>query len=189
MKKRRPALPLLPLIAIPALLLALAGLYLARLGPAPTPRLPALTLIDSAGQPMSLAALPGRLRLVYFGYTNCPDICPTTLATLTRAIAALGPAGRAITPVFITIDPARDSPAVLARYVRAFSPRPVALTGPPAILARAERAYGIAVTPEGGTINHTAIMLLLDRHNTLLAALPVTLGVPALVKTLKAYLG
>ena len=72
----------------------------------------------------------GRYMLVYFGYTNCPDVCPTTLSVIADAMDKLGGAGRKVVPIFITVDPARDTPKVLKNYLDAFGPEFVGLTGP-----------------------------------------------------------
>ena len=104
--------------------------------------------------------------LVYFGYAYCPDVCPTTLQTMTGALDLLGPAAAAVVPVFITVDPARDTPAALGEYVKLFDSRLVGLTGTAAQVAAAERAYGVqskqaAATSVGGyLIDHTSYVYL-----------------------------
>jgi protein SCO1/2 len=81
---------------------------------------PALHLTDTAGRPWDLAALHGQLTFVYFGYTHCPDACPTTLTDWARARALLGPSGSAIHFVFVSVDPARDTPEIAAHYAHQF---------------------------------------------------------------------
>ncbi|MGH7728349.1 MAG: SCO family protein [Vulcanimicrobiaceae bacterium] len=117
----------------------------AALGPAPEFSLPAAN-----GRTFSLSAERGRAVALYFGYTHCRDECPTTLARLARAARAFGPAGRRVTIAFITVDPARDSAAVLAAYVRRFGPEVVGLRGTPAQLAAVERRYHISATVSRG---------------------------------------
>ena len=81
--------------------------------------------------------------LVFFGYTYCPDVCPTDLQVLARALDLVGPAGDKVQPIFITIDPERDSPEVLRDYVRHFHPRLLGLTGSPAAVRRAANLYRV----------------------------------------------
>lgn len=126
-----------------------------------------LTFTDHKGRAVSEKNFAGRFMLVFFGYTSCPDICPTGLQTLGRAVDALGDAGRNVQPVFITIDPKRDTPKVLAGYVGHFHPRLVGLTGTTAQIAAAARAYDVHAEKVGGensleySINHTAMMYLI----------------------------
>ena len=87
------------------------------------------TLTNQHGKKTSLADFRGKLVLLYFGYTTCPDVCPTDLAAMTRAVDALGKSGAEVQPLFITLDPARDTRELLRDYAKAFHPRLVALTG------------------------------------------------------------
>ena len=89
-------------------------------------------LIDQTGRTRTDGDFRGKLLIVYFGYTYCPDICPTDLMQIGLAIDKLGAAGAQVQPLFISIDPERDTPSVLADYVSMFNPRIVGLTGPPA---------------------------------------------------------
>lgn len=100
-------------------------------------------LVDQTGQTVTEASFAGRWMLVYFGYAYCPDVCPTELGTMAAAIDALGPAGEQVVPVFITIDPERDTPALLADYVSRFHPRMRGLTGTPEQVAEAARRYRV----------------------------------------------
>lgn len=105
-------------------------------------------LVGHEGQPVSLRSFRGRPVLLFFGYTQCPDICPTTLLQLTRAIGAAGRRAEDMRVVLITVDPANDTPAALARYAARFGPAVVGLTGDSAALAEARRGYGAyVVTP------------------------------------------
>jgi protein SCO1/2 len=111
---------------------------------APAPRPPiewSLRALDGAR--VTMAELPPTWLLVYFGYTYCPDICPTALADLAAVLRELGGLAARVQPVFITIDPARDTPTVLASYVAAFDSRIVALTGSPAEIAAAARQLDV----------------------------------------------
>lgn len=103
----------------------------------------AFSLVDQAGRPVTEADFAGRWLLVYFGYTYCPDVCPTELGIVAAALDTMGPAGEAVTPVLVTIDPERDTPAQLADYVSRFHPRMIGLTGSPEQVAQAARAYRV----------------------------------------------
>ena len=113
------------------------------------------TLTNTQGETVSARDLRGRYLLVFFGYTHCPDVCPTTLNAMTRALDVVGESrpevARRVTPVFITIDPARDDVARMRDYVANFHPRTVGLTGSPEAIAEAAAAYHVAyskVDPE-----------------------------------------
>ena len=100
-------------------------------------------LVDQNGRRRTEADFRGKLMLVYFGFTYCPDVCPTELGTMAAALDAMGPAGEAVVPVLITVDPERDGPAQLADYVSRFHPRLVGLTGTPEQVAEAARRYRV----------------------------------------------
>jgi cytochrome oxidase Cu insertion factor (SCO1/SenC/PrrC family) len=108
---------------------------------APPQRL-CFALSDHHGRPFTDRDLAGRFALVYFGYTFCPDICPTELGFIHRLLKRLGGTGDRLVPLFITIDPARDTAAVLAGYVPLFDPRMVGLTGSPEAIAAAAASVG-----------------------------------------------
>jgi protein SCO1/2 len=101
------------------------------------------TLTDQGGKRVSSADFRGRYTLIYFGYSMCPDVCPTTLAVMADALAKIDPAGKKIVPVFITIDPERDTPKVLATYVKAFGDQFVGLTGSASEIAAVEKEYKV----------------------------------------------
>lgn len=130
------------------------------------------SLVDQSGAAFTQARLRGAPALLYFGFTHCPDVCPTTLATLARVSRSQVVPG--LRMIFVTVDPARDTPAVLARYVHAFDPRFMALTGTaPAIDSFAAR-FGVAfqrIALPGGdyTIDHTAALFLLDARARVVA--------------------
>lgn len=129
------------------------------------------TLVDVDERPVTEADFAGRYMLVYFGYTYCPDVCPTELFEMTQALEtfeAEAPAQAArVTPVFITVDPARDTPQALSDYMAHFHPRFVALTGPePAIAAAADAyqaSYGRVAIDEGRDylMDHTSYVYLM----------------------------
>jgi protein SCO1/2 len=101
------------------------------------------SLTDQSGKPVTEQDYAGRWMLVYFGYSYCPDVCPTELGTMVAAVDAMGPAGEAVVPAFITVDPQRDTPEHLADYVSRFHPRMQGLTGTPEQVADAARRYRV----------------------------------------------
>ena len=124
-----------------------------------------LALTDQTGASFAAAQLKGAPALVFFGFTHCPDVCPTTLYTLAQVRRALGAGAPRV--IFVSVDPARDTPAVLAQYVRAFDPQFIALSGDAHELARIAQRFGVAyarVDLPGGdyTMDHTAAVFLLD---------------------------
>lgn len=135
-------------------------------------------LIDQAGRRRSDKDFRGKLMLVYFGYMSCPDVCPTDLQQIGLVMKKLGPAGDAIHPLFVTLDPERDTPEHLAPYVRHFHPRLVGLTGSaPAVraVARAYKVYYKKVPGSGRaiyTVDHTAYIYLMDRDGKYLGFFP-----------------
>jgi protein SCO1/2 len=129
-------------------------------------------LIDQAGRPVPMDELRGRWLLVYFGYTACPDACPTALARISRALALLGPAGAGLVPVFVTVDPARDRPEVLRTYLAHFSPRIRGLTGSSGAVAEAARTFGVPVRARGGGVgfDHGVLIHLVAPNGRVLEA-------------------
>jgi protein SCO1 len=127
------------------------------------------SLTDQDGKKLSDADFRGSLMLVYFGYTYCPDVCPLTLHNISAALNLLGDKGQSVVPIFITIDPERDSVAKMKEYAARFSPRLVALTGTPAEIAAAAKAYRVyyAKHEESGgaySMDHTSLIYLMDRN-------------------------
>jgi protein SCO1/2 len=128
----------------------------------------AFTLTDTAGSRVSLADFRGKVVVLYFGYTFCPDVCPTDLRTIAAMHAQLGAARDRVQPVFVTLDPERDRPAALATYVHAFSPHIVALTGAPQDIRAVALAYRVFYekVPQPGSkhyvIDHTAFTFVID---------------------------
>ncbi|MCF7996364.1 MAG: SCO family protein [Chromatiaceae bacterium] len=100
-------------------------------------------LMDANGRAVTNADFPGQLQLISFGYTYCPDICPTTLAEQAAIMRALGEDAAALQPIFITVDPERDTAEKLRSYTAYFHPRLIGLTGSPALIAAAARNFGV----------------------------------------------
>ena len=126
------------------------------------------TLVDQNDRPVTEEDFRGSWTLVYFGYTYCPDVCPLGLQTIGRAMDLLPPAVvEQVTPIFITVDPERDTPQVLADYVPMFHPKLLGLTGTPEQVEQAKRAYRVyakkAPTAEGDyLVDHSAFTFLMD---------------------------
>jgi len=136
------------------------------------------TLTDARGRTRSLHDFRGKVVALYFGFTTCPDICPTDLLALGQAIKDLGKDGRAIQPLFVTLDPARDKPAVIAEYARNFHPDFVALTGTEAEVANVARLYKVfhrkvpVKGASGYTIDHSAFTYVIDRQGKYVGFIP-----------------
>ncbi|WP_052401247.1 SCO family protein [Muricoccus aerilatus] len=133
------------------------------------------TLVDGNGRTVTQDDLRGKLSLILFGFTFCPDVCPTELQVIAQAMDMLGPQAAEVKPVFITVDPERDTPAKMKEYVEQFHPSITGLTGTPqqvAAAARAWRVYYSKVTPPGATeylMDHSAFTYLMGRDGSLRA--------------------
>jgi protein SCO1/2 len=101
------------------------------------------TLVDQDGKPVTEAILDGHLNVIYFGYTYCPDVCPTTLQDITAALDMMGDDAKEVQPILITVDPERDTPEVLKEYVGWFYPTMIGLTGTPEEIEAAKQAYKV----------------------------------------------
>lgn len=127
-----------------------------------------LNMSDQMGQPRTLGDFKGKVVVVFFGYTQCPDVCPTTLAELAQVKKLLGPDGDRVQGVFVTIDPERDTAELLKAYVANFDPGFVALRGTPDQTAAAAKEFKVffakvpGKTPESYTMDHTAASFLFD---------------------------
>ena len=167
-----------------ALLLAPAGVLAAGLAGAatylslrPEPAVPAIggpfSLLDGDGRTVTDAQFRGRWLLVYFGYTHCPDACPTALQDMATALDDLGAKRQDVAPIFITVDPERDTPAVMKDYVANFGPGITGLSGPPDAVAQAARAYRVYYakhpTADGYDMDHSSIIYLMDPQGRFVA--------------------
>jgi cytochrome oxidase Cu insertion factor (SCO1/SenC/PrrC family) len=135
-------------------------------------------LTDHTGKKRTDADFRGKLLIVYFGYTTCPDICPTELLQIGLAVDKLGPAGNDVQPLFISVDPARDTTGVLAEYVSQFHPRLIGLTGTAEkirAVADSYKAYYAKYSPPDGAvylIDHTGFVYLMGRSGEYLGFFP-----------------
>ncbi len=146
-------------------------------------RAPDFTLTDHTGRSVSLHDFRGKLVLLYFGYTFCPDVCPTTMAELAKAMELLGKKADQVQVIMISVDPARDTPEKLAEYVTHFHPSFLGLTGTPDEIAQIAALYGIFYEKQEGTeatgylVNHTATVTVIDRKGYVRLIFPF--GTPA----------
>jgi protein SCO1/2 len=131
-----------------------------------------LNLTDHNGKPRTLADFRGKVVTVFFGFTHCPDVCPTTLAEMAQVVKALGPDGGKVQVLFVTVDPERDTPEVLRQYVPAFNPAFLGLYGDAAATARAAKEFKVyyqkqPVKDGGYSVDHGAGTFILDREGRL----------------------
>ncbi|HPP82584.1 MAG TPA: SCO family protein [Rubrivivax sp.] len=133
----------------------------------------ALRLPDAKGRMRSLDDFKGKVTVVFFGYTHCPDVCPTTMLELAAAKKALGADGERVQPIFVTVDPERDTPEVLGAYVANFGPDFVALRGDAAQTQAAAKEFKVFYAKVPGssedtyTMDHTAGSYVFDTHGRL----------------------
>ena len=133
------------------------------------------TLTDQQGKVRSDREFRGKYLLVFFGYTNCPDICPTSLQGMSEALDALGPDAAKVQPIFITVDPKRDRPALLKDYAASFHPRLIALTGSVGAVAKVAKAYRVYYAKSGDKsgdsylMNHSTFIYLMGPDGKFLA--------------------
>jgi protein SCO1/2 len=135
-------------------------------------------LTDGAGRKVTDQDFRGRYLLVYFGYTSCPDACPTTLNQVAAALDRLGAKAAQVQPLFITVDPRRDTPAVIGPYAAAFGPRIIGLTGAPDAIAQVVREYRVYAnaniadaTTKAYTVDHSSILYLMGPDGGFIAAI------------------
>ena len=151
------------------------------------------TLTDTTGRPRSDSDFRGKLMIVYFGYTYCPDVCPADLMAITQALDALGPLADGVQPVFITVDPERDT-RVLGEYISAFHHSLIGLTGSPEEIrkvANAYKAFYAKVPDERGgdyAIDHTGMIYLMGRDGEYLGFMPPQTNPDRLTEVLRKYL-
>jgi protein SCO1/2 len=126
------------------------------------------TLVDGDGHPVTDRTWRGKYMLVYFGYTFCPDVCPTTLSAVGDALDKLGPKADRIQTLFITVDPKRDIPSVVKQYAAAFGPRVIGLTGSPDQIAGAAKEYRVYYVehrtgpgPDDYSMDHSSVLYLM----------------------------
>lgn len=131
-------------------------------------------LVDQNGAVVTEAVLKGKPTLIFFGFTHCPDICPTSLFELSEIFTALGPDADKVQAFFVTVDPERDTPETMKAYLSSFAPQLRALSGTPEqidVIKKAYRVYSRKVPLDGGdyTMDHTAVIYLMDKSGAFVA--------------------
>lgn len=132
-------------------------------------------LVDATGRAVTETDFADRYKLMFFGFTHCPDVCPTTLARMSVILRTLGPAADRLYPLFITVDPVRDTPERLRDFGRPFDPRIVYLTGTPEQIAAVLKAWRVsraktALGTDDYSMNHSAVLYLMTPEGTLAEA-------------------
>lgn len=132
------------------------------------------SLVDQNGKPITNEDLKGRPFLMFFGFTHCPDVCPTTLFEVSEVLKQLGPDAGGARALFVTVDPERDTPAIMKDYLSSFDPSVVGVTGSREAIDKALKAYRVyskKVPTEGGdyTMDHLAIVYLMDKQGRFVA--------------------
>ena len=146
------------------------------------------TLTGADGKPFSSARLAGKPYAIFFGFTHCPDVCPTTLARMTKLRSELGAGETPFEILFVTVDPERDGPAEVGKYAELFNSPIVGLTGSPAEIEKVKSEFGVfsKKVPDGSggyTVDHSATVLLFDRNGQFAATIAPEEGDgPALAK-------
>jgi protein SCO1/2 len=154
------------------------------------------TLQDGNGKPVTDRDFRGKYMLVYFGYTFCPDVCPTTLNAVAEAMDKLGPAASRIQPLFITVDPARDTPAVVKQYAAAFGPKIVGLTGTAEEIAKVAKEYRVYYAehrtgpgPNDYSMDHSSVLYLMNPEGAFVAPVRADQSGDEIAANLKKLMG
>ena len=153
------------------------------------------TLTDQTGKRVTDKDFLGKYMLVFFGFTNCPDICPSGLQVMSAALDKVGSKAADVVPIFITLDAKRDTPEKLAQYLKSFHPRLVGLTGSEEEVAAAAKVYRVYTekitdekTPDSYSYDHSAIFYLMGKDGVFLSPLPHTTNVDELATSLSSAL-
>jgi len=149
-------------------------------------------LVDQDGKTVTDRDLKGKPTLVFFGFANCPDVCPTTLFEMSEILRALGPDAEKANALFVTVDPERDTPSVMKDYLSSFDPHLRGLTGDPAAVTAMTKAYRVYVkkVPQGDsyTVDHTAIVYLMGKDGRFVAPFNIKRGTAEAAADLRKYL-
>ena len=150
-------------------------------------------LIDQEGRTVTDQDLRGRPFLVFFGFTHCPDVCPTALFEISEVLGKLGPDAQKVSALFVTIDPERDSPAQMKDYLSSFDPHLLGLTGDPAAIAAVAKEYRVYVKKvplDNGnyTMDHTALVYLMDKDGRFVAPFNLKRSTEDAAADLRRYL-
>jgi protein SCO1/2 len=152
-------------------------------------------LVDPSGKTVTDQDFRGRYMLVFFGYTHCPDICPAELQVMAATLDQLGDKAKKVVPIFITLDPERDTPEAVGAYVKNFGSNIVGLTGSMEAVAAAAKAYRVSFSKfqdqdsgENYTIDHSALAYLMGTNGEYITHIPYGTSVAQMVDTLNRYL-
>jgi protein SCO1 len=151
------------------------------------------SLSDPSGKRVTDQDFRGKLMLVFFGYTHCPDVCPTELQNMTEIIGKLGPDAKQIAPIFISVDPARDTPEALSTYVNNFSPHITGLTGTQDEIANVAKAYRVYYKKAGGSgdnysVDHSAFVYLMGRDGNYITHFLFNTPPETVLKEIRKYI-
>jgi protein SCO1/2 len=155
---------------------------------------PDFRLTDHNGKVRTLADFRGKAVALFFGYTQCPDVCPTTLSDLARAVKLLGPDAQRVQVLFVTVDPKRDTPELLRGYIPAFNPDFLGLSGDNAALEKVKKDFKIyaaerpGTTPQSYTVDHSAQTLVFDPQGRIRLLMPYGMGAEKIAADLKVLL-
>lgn len=153
----------------------------------------AFSLLDQTGASVTERNYADRYKLIFFGFTHCPDVCPTTLSRVSTILRELGPLADRVYPLFITVDPARDTPERLREYAKSFDPRIVYLTGSATDIERAMTAWRatrakFAVGDDDYSMSHSAVLYLMAPAGALLKSYSWDTPIDEVTSSLKGYL-
>lgn len=153
------------------------------------------TLVDQTGKTVTDRDFRGRYMLVFFGFTHCPDICPAELQVIAASLQALGPDAKKVAPIFISVDPERDTPEVMADYIKNFGDEFVGLTGSPEQVAAAAKSYRVAYakfqekeSDNDYSVDHSALVYLMSPDGDYITHLPYGTSAEKMTETLRRYL-
>ena len=190
---RVPKLAIVGLVTAVLLIGAAAVLFLTGLGREGAPLVGgSFALIDGDRKPVTDQDFRGKFMLVYFGYTFCPDACPTTLNDIADAMDKLGPTAARVQPIFITIDPKRDTPAVIKQYAANFSPILLGLTGTSEQIARVAKEYRVYYAehrtgpgPNDYSMDHSSVIYLMGPDGHFIEPIPADDGAAKIAATIQ----
>ncbi len=185
---------------VAALLLLTSGyMWLIGVGASTHPRSAAIggpfSLVGGDGQLVTERSFPGKYLLIYFGYTSCQDVCPTTLTSLAAALDGLGEKAEQVQPLFITVDPQRDTPAVVRQYASSFTPRLLGLTGSPGEVRKVAEAYRVTSVIHRGDrgaanylVDHSSVIYLVGPDGRFIAPIRADGTGDAMAKAVAGHL-
>jgi len=160
----------------------------------PYPAAPEIELTHANGTNYRLSEMRGKVVMLFFGYTSCPDVCPTTMAELKQALEKIGDQADQVQVLYVTVDPQRDTPARVQEYVDHFNPSFIGLSGSESELAKVWSDYGVfreivdGTSAAGYLVNHTARVTMIDQQGNLRVSFPFDTPVENIVHDLKLLL-